>query len=173
MEKRKADEVAAGPDPTEFLRESDIRVYLEFDVEKHIDRAVELVNRTNQLNFTKNRLSEDPVLARNELNGLLTRFSNQAALVRVIDRYGDHGYCGFYLFDSENRYLPHFCFSCRILGMGVEQYLFNKLKRPVIHVQGEVLTDLFDQSRAIDWIRQVSSLEAAAAEFCSARAIAI
>jgi hypothetical protein len=109
-------------------------------------------------------LSEDPVLARNELNGLLTRFSNQAALVRVIDRYGDHGYCGFYLYDSENRYLPHFCFSCRILGMGVEQYLFNKLKRPVIHVQGEVLTDLFDQSRAIDWIRQVSSLEAAATE---------
>jgi FkbH-like protein len=163
LEKRKADEVAAGPDPTEFLRESDIRVYLEFDVEKHIDRAVELINRTNQLNFTKQRLSEDPNIARNELKGLLGRFSFQSALVRVIDRYGDHGYCGFYLFDSENRHLLHFCFSCRILGMGVEQYLYNKMKRPGIHVQGEVLTDLFDQSRTIDWVHQVSSLDAATA----------
>jgi FkbH-like protein len=163
LEKRKADEVAAGPDPTDFLRESDIRVYLEFDVEKHIDRAVELINRTNQLNFTKQRLSEDPDLAKSELKGLLVRFSLQAALVRVVDRYGDHGYCGFYLFDSENRHLLHFCFSCRILGMGIEQYLYNKMKRPRIHVQGEVLTDLFDQSRTIDWIQQVSSLEAATA----------
>ena len=163
LEKRKADEVAAGPDPAEFLRESHIRIYLEFDVEKHIDRAVELVNRTNQLNFTKQRLSEDPDLAKSELKGLLARFSFQAALVRVVDRYGDHGYCGFYLFDSENRHLVHFCFSCRILGMGVEQYLYNKMKRPRIHVQGEVLTDLFDQSRTIDWVHQVSSLEAATA----------
>ena len=74
LEKRKADEVAAGPDPTEFLRESDIRIYLEFDVEKQIDRAVELINRTNQLNFTKQRLSEDTDLAKGELKGLLARF---------------------------------------------------------------------------------------------------
>jgi FkbH-like protein len=162
LERRKADEVAASSDPIGFLRESDIRVYLEFDVEKHIDRAVELVNRTNQLNFTKKRLPENTDLAKKELKDLLGRFSYQAALVRVIDRYGDHGYCGFYLFDSENRHLVHFCFSCRILGMGVEQYLFNKMKRPGIHVQGEVLTDLFDQSREIDWIRQITSMEAAA-----------
>ena len=53
--------------------------------------------------------------------------------------------------------------------MGVEQYLYDKMKRPRIHVQGEVLTDIFDQKVEDDWIRQVNSLEAATAGLSAAK----
>lgn len=159
LEKRKADEAAAGADVTVFLHDSNIRVELDFDVEKHLDRAIELINRTNQLNFTKVRLSEDIEEARKELRATLAIFSRQAAMVRVTDRYGDHGYCGFYLHNSESRHLEQFCFSCRILGMGVERWLFNKLKRPNIKVSGEVLTNIWDVEPRVAWINQTDKGE--------------
>ena len=67
------------------------------------------------------------------------------------DRYGDHGFCGVYVHDSEERELEHFAFSCRILG--VERWLYRKLGRPRIEVRGEAPIDLDDPS-AVDCIAQ-------------------
>lgn len=155
-EKRKADEVGAGTDVVQFLRDSEIRVELDFDIEGNLDRAVELINRTNQLNFTKARLPDDPETARRELRETLAAYHRQGALVRVKDRYGDHGYCGIYVHCSEERRLQHYAFSCRILGMGVERWLYGELGRPAIDVTGEVLSDLFIETPAIDWINQAA-----------------
>jgi len=58
MEIRKKDEIAAGGDNEDFLRRSDIRVFIEYDVESNLDRAIELITRTNQLNYTKLRWTE-------------------------------------------------------------------------------------------------------------------
>jgi len=70
LERRKADEErereVAG-DIIGFLRNSDIRVRIENDVEAHLDRAIELINRTNQLNFIKRRLPENLNAARRRL----------------------------------------------------------------------------------------------------------
>ena len=154
LEKRKTDELTAGSDVRDFLRASNIHVTLEFDVDRHRGRIVELINRTNQLNFTKRRFSESPEKASIELQHILGSYSFQSALVRVTDRYGDHGFCGFYAHNSDDRELWHFCFSCRILGMGVEKWLYDKLGKPTIYVQGEVLTDLFGETEKIDWINQ-------------------
>jgi FkbH-like protein len=92
LEQRKADEVAAGGNNIEFLRSSNIRIYIEHDIETHVDRAIELINRTNQLNFTKRRLADDMEAARQEFAKLLHRPFVQAGLVRVIDNYGDPAY---------------------------------------------------------------------------------
>ncbi|MCE2579281.1 hypothetical protein LDL36_12375 [Komagataeibacter sp. FNDCR1] len=51
----------------DFLKDSNIRVEFIYDVENHLDRAIELINRTNQLNFTKQRLPEDRQEARDIL----------------------------------------------------------------------------------------------------------
>jgi FkbH-like protein len=152
LETRKADEAVA-IDNNEFLRSCNITVEIERDVESHIDRAIELINRTNQLNFTKNRLPEDLEEARAELKETLAHFTTQAALIRVTDRYGDYGYCGFYLTSTRRgrSRLHHFCFSCRILNMGVERWLYERLGRPRLREKGEVLTDLSDES-PVDWI---------------------
>lgn len=158
LQTRSAD-AAVAEDNIEFLRSCDIRVTIEHDVEKHIDRAIELINRTNQLNFTKNRVPEDPERARAKLRKSLDRFDVQTGLVRVTDRYGDYGYCGFYLGKTRKgrSYLRHFCFSCRILNMGVENWLYERLGRPELEVVGDVLTDL-SRPVEVDWINTARAI---------------
>lgn len=162
LERRKQDEVkaSAGGSNEAFLRGCDIRVHIDYDVLQNLDRAIELVNRTNQLNFTKRRLPEDPEQARAALREELRPFSRQAGLVRVTDRYGDYGFVGFFLVQtgaasgadgSRESSFVHFCFSCRTLGMLVEQWVYDQLGRPGLRVVGEVLTDL-SVKRGIDWI---------------------
>jgi predicted enzyme involved in methoxymalonyl-ACP biosynthesis len=65
-----------------FFRDSGIQVSIDYDVEANIDRGVELINRTNQLNFTKVRLAEDPEAARDELRPLLQNYDIQAGLIK-------------------------------------------------------------------------------------------
>jgi FkbH-like protein len=152
LHSKKSDQAVAA-DNLEFLRSCRIRVSIEPDVEKHLDRAIELINRTNQLNFTKKRLPEDTAAAKESLLEQLGDFDAQAGLIRVSDRYGDYGYCGFYLVRTRRGQsrLEHFCFSCRILHMGVENWTYQRLGSPSIEVSGEVLTDLSSDT-AIDWI---------------------
>ncbi len=153
LEQRQAAQAASG-DNASFLRQSGIRVEIEFDVLAHADRAIELINRTNQLNFTKRRLPDDPAAARAEFTKLVRAFDTQCGLIRVTDRYGDYGFCGFYLIQRsvlQGWKLAHFCFSCRILNMGVEAWLYRHLGRPTLHVSGEVAADA-KTDREIDWI---------------------
>lgn len=165
LERRKADEKSAGSDNAAFLRTCGIRVSVEMDVEAHIDRAVELINRTNQLNFTKQRLPEDPGQARTALREQLRSYRMQAGLIRVVDNYGDYGFVGFYLKSVGNRTsrerLYHYCFSCRTLGMGVEHWFYRAiLGAPWLNVEGEVLTNVKKPCR-VDWISLVAPGEAA------------
>jgi FkbH-like protein len=146
---------AVGGGGEDFLRQSGIVVSIEHDVGLHPDRAIELINRTNQLNFTKNRLPEEREAARAALRDLLSGHRIQAGLLRVRDNYGDHGYCGLYVLRSGRRGAPvllQFAFSCRVLGMGVESWMYHKLGRPTLHVAGPVLSDVINDPRDIDWI---------------------
>ncbi len=165
LETRREDERASmttGGTNHDFLRSSEIRVHFEFDVARYVDRAVELINRTQQLNFTKQPLPEHPDEARAELLTLIARYDIQAALVGVADRYGDYGFVGFYAvktIDGRND-LVHFCFSCRTLGMGIETWVYRNIGRPWVPMVGEVACDPRDESLPVDWI----SLLPAAAE---------
>jgi FkbH-like protein len=167
LESKKADRERAEGDNEAFLRSCDVRVFIDYDVEKNIDRAVELINRTNQLNYTKRRLSDDLPAAREELQRELRTFDPQAGLIRVIDNYGDYGYVGFFM-SYVNRATPvegcayarliHFCFSCRTLGMEVERWVYEFLRRPELTVTGEVLNDL-SSPKKVDWIREIHSID--------------
>jgi FkbH-like protein len=150
LEGKTSDRMSAGSDDTAFLRKSDIRVYIDYDYESNIDRIIELVNRTNQLNFTKERLPEDPVAAKEILLPFLRHMGTTSGLVRVSDIYGDYGYVGFFaMVNVVNDFyrLRHFCFSCRILHMYVEHFVYNFLGRPALEIQGEVLSDITNFDR--------------------------
>jgi FkbH-like protein len=167
LERRQDDQKKAGGDTANFLRESNITVTIEHDLEPHLDRAVELINRTNQLNFTKKRLPEEPEAARAALRELLHQHAVQAGIVRVRDNYGDYGYIGLYVTQRNRNMgqpeLLHYCFSCRTLGMGIESWMYQKLGRPTLAVQGEVLTDVINDHRDIDWVRVAAPGEDGAA----------
>jgi FkbH-like protein len=129
-----------------FLRSCEIRVQLGVDCVDEIDRIAELVDRTNQLNYTKRRLTPDE---------LLTMFADserESRFVRVVDRYGDYGICGFYSIHQGR--LSDFLFSCRILHMGVEQWLYAHLGSPAIDIVGDVVSPVHSD-RPVDWIALV------------------
>jgi len=151
LQQRKIDEANTVGDNREFLRASHISVRFDYEVVGNLDRAIELINRTNQLNFTKLRLPEDLETARRDFEKLLSSHEVRAALVGVSDKYGDHGWCGIYVLHNNGR-LIHFAFSCRILGLGVETWLYDRLGRPKIDVVGDVLVDIRREGAAIDWI---------------------
>jgi FkbH-like protein len=135
----------------DFLRSSDIRISFDFDVASHFDRVVELINRTNQLNYTKKRLAtvHDIDLFRSSLmqRGL------SAACISCWDRYGDYGIVGFYALRSttRERALTHFVFSCRTMNMGIEQFVYDYLGKPELTVAGDLAYGL-ETHKCVDWI---------------------
>lgn len=130
----------------EFLRQSNIRVTMHEDCLAQLERLQDLIIRSNQLNFTKVRSTTE------ELRALLEEETVSCGYVSVQDNFGDYGITGFYAL-KDNR-LIHFVFSCRTLGMGIEQYVYNRLNRPELTVVGEVISDL--SVGQPDWINQNS-----------------
>ena len=118
----------------EFLMQSNINVEIHTDCLKNLPRIHELILRSNQLNFTKLRSTEE------ELTELFNDGEVTCAYVTVKDKFGEYGLVGFYAVKANK--LIHFLFSCRILGMGIEQYVYNTLGRPELNVIGEVISDL-------------------------------
>lgn len=135
----------------EFLYQSNIQVEINTDCLPQLDRLHDLIIRSNQLNFTKVRSTIS------ELEALLKDTSTSCGYASVRDSFGDYGIVGFYAL-KENR-LIHFVFSCRTLGMGIEQYVYNKLGRPQVTIAGEVISDLSGNTPG--WINQNISKSAA------------
>lgn len=158
MEQKQSEQAETGLSNTEFLRQSDIKVRIITDVENHMDRVLELLNRTNQLNFTKVRANSETERA--ALSELLSATGMHAGLIEVRDRYGDYGIVGF--FCIRLRYsgteVAHFAFSCRTLNMGVEQWLWNHLGRPEFDIAQPVASDL-NEPEEVDWITEVADFD--------------
>jgi FkbH-like protein len=157
LEQKLAERDAAQGDNEKFLRDSKIRVSFHSDIEAEFPRIHDLVNRTNQLNFTKNRWPEDEAGALAAFQAeQKSDFEAYGGYVKVADRYGQYGICGFYF--VIRGVARHFLFSCRSMNMGVEQFVWNRLKRPQVPIQGEVISDL---DMDVDWITVVPDAEAA------------
>ena len=139
-----------------FLTESNIQLTISKDCAAQLSRIHDLLLRSNQLNFTKVRSTEA------ELSALLLDPETDAGYVSVCDKFGDYGIVGFYAVRDNT--LLHFTFSCRTLGMGIEQYVYNFLHRPNLEIVGEVISDL-SSTELPKWINQsVSSTSAQKAE---------
>ena len=140
MEKKK--DYASNED---FLRSSNIKIAVGFDCLKNVDRIDELIQRTNQLNFTKERIEKK------ELIDILENKSIETAYITAKDNFGDYGIIGFYA--MKNNRLIHFLFSCRTIGIGIESYIYKKLGCPQLNIIGEVAVNL-DANKSIDWIKE-------------------
>ncbi|MFT4014037.1 MAG: hypothetical protein QM682_11660 [Paracoccus sp. (in: a-proteobacteria)] len=161
MEQKKDERESSGLSNTDFLRQSQIKIKIITDVENHMDRVLEILNRTNQLNFTKIRANSEEERA--ALRDLLSVSGMHAGLVQVQDRYGDYGVVGFFCVRTKfsGTTVHHFAFSCRTLNMGVEQWVWQHLGRPEFDVVGPVAARLSDQGD-VDWITEVTDFETGA-----------
>ena len=142
----------------EFLRDCDIQVKIDFDYEANLERILELLERTNQLNYTKKRIStpEDKAYFLQELE----HFQRNCGVVFCRDKYGDHGAVGFYMVRTTyfGRFFDHFVFSCRAMNMGLESFVFQYLNCPELKVVQPVAYEP-DVSEKVDWITLVEEFD--------------
>ena len=131
----------------EFLYSCNIEVTIERNCLNHLDRIYDLVIRSNQLNYTKIRDTKE------DLERLCQNPTIKSGIVSVRDMFGDYGIVGFFAI-QENKLL-HFVFSCRTLGMQVEQYVYMLLGCPELKVVGEVVSQLRTDYKP-EWINQKS-----------------
>ncbi|TGE15465.1 hypothetical protein [Hymenobacter elongatus] len=130
-----------------FLRDSQVRIQFRVGaaIEPDLDRIEELINRSNQLNFTKQRVSKE------SLRAAMQDPRQRWGTVRVQDRFGDYGLVGVYCLNQPENRLAQLVFSCRILHLGIEQFTYAWLGFPALAVQGEVATEL-NKHDTPDWI---------------------
>lgn len=128
----------------EFLRQSNIRVDFHTDCAENAERLHELAMRANQLNFTKLRPT------REEFDAMIAYPEFTCGYVTASDKYGDYGVVGFYAVKDNTA--VHLLFSCRTLGMGLEQYTYEHLGCPKLSVVGEVSVKIGKDAPSPDWI---------------------
>ena len=134
----------------DFLMSCNIRVEIHSDCANQLDRIADLVIRSNQLNYTKIRSGKE------ELTALFADGTVDSGYVSVRDRFGDYSIVGFYAV-KDGRAL-HYVFSCRALGMRVEQYVYMQLGCPLVEVSGDVASPLLPGFLP-PWINQESATD--------------
>ncbi len=121
-------QLSEADDISSFLSSLEIKIELLKIEKQNISRAVQLINKTNQFNFRNIRMDSNDVFEVSFKNG------NICKLVKVSDKYGDHGIVGFICFeryDNQTCFLNSFLLSCRILGRDIETELFDRMKMPL------------------------------------------
>lgn len=116
---------AYGDDYQAFLRECRIEVEIRPPLPEDRERVTELVQRTNQLNFSGRKYKAE------EVEAILADPTREKYAVRCRDRYGDYGIVGFCLAVREGGgvRIQDLMLSCRVQGKFVEQALFAHLAR--------------------------------------------
>ncbi|MCC8161425.1 MAG: hypothetical protein LIO53_09015 [Oscillospiraceae bacterium] len=130
----------------EFLRQSNIHADFHTDCTEHSERLHELILRANQLNFTKLRFSKE------ELDALLSDKDADCGYITACDKYGEYGIVGFYA--VKNNKVIHLLFSCRTLGMGLEQFTYEHLGFPELEIVGDVSVKIGANEPRVTWINQ-------------------
>ena len=107
----------------EYLRRLQIRIQ-PVDPLAHMERLVQLVNKTNQFNLTTIRYSQE------EMQKIVEDSSKKVYLYRVEDCFGDYGIVSAAIVDltQETPVIEEWVLSCRVMGRGVEDALLERME---------------------------------------------
>ena len=108
-------------DNVEFIRNCGLQINIShIENQPQFERRLELIKRTNQLNLSAHRYTED------EFKTLLADDDAEAFVVYAKDKFGDYGQVAFlYLRNSADKLLiTEFAMSCRVAAKYVENALF-------------------------------------------------
>ncbi len=123
-----------GPDYLAFLKSCNIVLTIGSYSSHHRERVVELLQRTNQLNFSGNKYTRVAVLQ------LLQDTSINQHVMQCRDKYGDYGLIGFALTRTNDKRVEvlDFMLSCRVQGKLIEQAFFHYLAQKYLGDNGEL-----------------------------------
>jgi FkbH-like protein len=106
----------------EWLKRLAIRVHIEELHPANLQRATQLMNKTNQMNLSTRRMSEAELIswAQQEHHWLWT--------LRVSDKFGDAGLTGIVSLKIQDQraQIVDFILSCRVLGRKIEETMLAK-----------------------------------------------
>ncbi len=91
---------------------------------KNSPRALQLLNKTNQMNLSTRRMTE------NEFKKWIQKKTNYLWTVRAKDKFGDYGIIGILSMSikEKNAFLIDFVLSCRVVGRFIEETIIQFLK---------------------------------------------
>ncbi len=109
----------------DYLRSLEQELVIQPLSTSSVPRIAQLCQRTNQFNFTQRRYSEA------ELDALRRDSQVAGYVLRLRDRFGDHGVIGFAAvrLDADQAELDSFLLSCRVLGRRVEHAVLSTLRK--------------------------------------------
>lgn len=149
LERRKRDRAAVATlSNEEFLRSCGIEACAPHMMDNldFVDRIAELINRSNQLNYTQSRVERDALAA-----DIIDLMAYDSWSIFAWDRYGDHGLVGFAMVDRKAGKLVHFVFSCRAMHLGLEQYALERVRANWPEIDTSAWDGRFSRAHP-DWI---------------------
>ncbi|MEO8449063.1 MAG: HAD-IIIC family phosphatase [Gemmatimonadota bacterium] len=104
-----------------FLRSCEMRLTIRPVSELNVDRAHELIQRTNQLNFSGSRYTREQV-------GAIVKDPRYDHFgIECVDRFGEYGMVGFGVVEKAVPRLVDLMFSCRVQSKRVEHAFLSFL----------------------------------------------
>lgn len=120
---RETEQTRFGDDYFAFLRSCEIKLAIREYAPEYAERSLELVQRTNQLNFSGRKYKRD------EVQPLLDDRSLGRYVLECSDKFGSYGVVGFSFVreETDEIQIRDFMLSCRVQGKFVEQAFFAAL----------------------------------------------
>ncbi len=110
-------------DYAQYLRRLELKVQ-PMNPAAHMERLVQLLNKTNQFNLTTVRHTQE------EMQKIVADSSKKVYLYRVEDRFGDYGIVSAAIVDmaGETPIVAEWVLSCRVMGREVEDALLGHME---------------------------------------------
>ena len=107
-----------------WIETLNLNVSIENIKSENLPRTLQLLNKTNQMNFSTRRLTEK------ELKDWIEKKTNYLWTVRAKDKFGEYGIIGVLSISIKDKtvFLVDFLLSCRIVGRYIEDLIINFLK---------------------------------------------
>jgi FkbH-like protein len=152
LERKKQDRDLSGGSNEDFLKSCQIKACAPYLMD-NLDfsaRIAELINRSNQLNYTQSRVEQAALEA-----AIIDVVAYDSWSIFAWDRYGDYGLVGFVMVDRRTTQFVHFVFSCRAMHMGLETFALGKVREKWPAIDGSPLESRFGTAKP-DWIEDRS-----------------
>ena len=122
----------------DYLRQLNMRA-VRVNPRRHMERLVQLMNKTNQFNLTTRRYTQG------QMAELTEAPDRKVYLYRVADRFGDSGIVAAAVADCSGAVpvLTDFVMSCRVMGKHIEDALVEDIERDLRERGCECLRALY------------------------------
>jgi len=109
---------------SDWIKTLDLTIIIENIKNENTPRAVQLLNKTNQMNLSTRRLNE------REFNKWVQEDKNNLWTIRAADKFGDYGIVGIFSISIKDNVatLVDFILSCRVVGRYIEETMIEFLK---------------------------------------------